>query len=95
MRRPDFGFSDHLIWKLSKEVLKQHVCGFVSVHFDALERFLVKFLTPDYPHPRFQKIPIQPKTDSPLPFSLSVESSLALSKHFQHRIYTQHVPRGV
>ena len=95
MTRTDFGFSDHLIWNLGKEVLEEHVCGAVSVHFDVLERFLVKFLTPDYPHPQFQKIPIQLKTDSPLPFSLSVESSLAPSKHFQHPIYTQHVPRGV
>ena len=95
MRRTDLSFSGHLIWKLGKEVLKQHVCESVSVHFDALERFLMKILTPDYPHPRFQKIPIQLKTDSPLPFSLSVESSLAPSNHFQHRIYTQHVPRGV
>ena len=95
MRRPDLSFSRHLIWKLCREVLKQRVCGSISVDFDALERFLVKFLTADHPHPRFEKFQIRLKTDSPLPFSLSVESSLAPSKHFQHRIYTQHVPRGV
>ena len=95
MTRTDLGFSDHLSWKLSKEVLKQHVCGSVSVRFDVLERFLMKFFTPDHPHPRFEKFQIRLKTDSPLPFSLSMELSLAPSEHFQHRIYTQHVPRGV
>ena len=56
MTRPDLSFRCHLIWKLCKEVLKQHVCGSISVAFDTLERFLVKFLIPDHPHPRFEKI---------------------------------------
>ena len=57
MTRTDLSFSRHLIWKLCREVLKQHVCGSISVDFDALERFLLKFLTADHPHPQFEQIP--------------------------------------
>ena len=41
--------------KFSNEVLKQHVCGSISVDFDVFYRFLVKFLKTDHPRPQIEQ----------------------------------------
>ena len=46
--------------KLCSEVLKQHVCGSISVDFDVFYRFLMKFLKTDHPRPQIEQNRISP-----------------------------------